>query len=327
MGAAIPGIATAAVVTLENGDQITGKVTQLSNGVLAFKADLFGDIKIPWGKVGKLVTDDAIRVQLSSGDVMEGSLALDEDGQAAVAGKDQTDTTKVGRRDIAALNPPINDGATTYAGKIDLGGGANRGNSDDDQLHMNGELTARSADDRYRFNWEINEARSGGVKTTSNRRLLAQRDVFVNDRDYLFVNGKAERDELAGLNLRTALGGGIGRQFIESGIARLSGEIGLSYVNEDYDTSPDRRFPALTLGFKYEKKFFDQKLVYFNNLNVDTNLEDTQDILLHNRMGFRLPIADGINLSTQFNIDFDNDPADGKQKTDSALIFSLGYAF
>ncbi|HWU98605.1 MAG TPA: DUF481 domain-containing protein [Oxalicibacterium sp.] len=322
-----PFCAHAAIVTLNNGDQITGELKQLSDGVLTFKSGVFGEVKIPWGNVSKLISDDGTRVQLHNGSVVEGQISLDAGGSVAFDDAQPSQPQMLARQDIAALNPPVFDGSTKYSGKFDLGGAFNRGNSHDDQLHTSGEFVARQPEDRYTLNWEINEAKSAGVKTTSNRRLLGQYDMFLDPKNYLFVNAKAERDELAGLNLRSGVGAGYGRQFIDTDVTRLSGESSLNYIREDYDISPDDSFPTLGLGFKYEQKFFDQKLVYFNNFNLDKNLQDRSDVLIRNRMGIRVPIASGINLSTQFNLDYDNEPEVGKKKTDTALIFSVGYAF
>jgi putative salt-induced outer membrane protein YdiY len=149
----------------------------------------------------------------------------------------------------------------------------------------------------------------------------------LSEKNFLFVNAKAESDELADLNLRTSLGAGYGRQFIDTDISALAGQIGLSYVDEDHDVSADRAFPSLSLGLKYDRKFFDDKLVYFQNVNVDSSLQDARDVLVRNRLGFRVPISDGINLSAQLNVDYDNQPAPGTKKTDTALIFSVGYGF
>jgi putative salt-induced outer membrane protein YdiY len=322
-----PSLSHAAIVTLNNGDQITGEIGQLNNGVLNVKTALFGEVKIPWGNVKKLVSDDEVRVQLSDGAVVKGKLDVSNNTTVAIQGAQSDQPVTVARQNITALNPPVTDDSYKYSGKIDLGGSFNRGNTRDDQLHTNGEFVARAPEDRYTLRWEINEAKSAGITTTSNRRLLAQYDMFLDPKNYLFVNAKAERDELADLNLRTALGGGYGHQFIDTDITKLSGEAGLSYVKEDYDVSADKSFPTLGLGFKYEQKFFNQKMVYFNNFNLDASLEESKDVLLHNRMGIRIPLTSGINLSTQFNIDYDNEPALGKKKTDTALIFSVGYAF
>jgi putative salt-induced outer membrane protein YdiY len=261
--------------------------------------------------------------------MVKGKVAIDENGQVAIADARPAQPVQVtlARQDIAALNPPVIDHARKYSGKADLGGAFNRGNSHDDQLHTSGEFIARKPENRYTVNWELNEAKSAGATTTSNRRILGQYDKFLDPKNYLFVNAKAERDELAGLDLRSGAGAGYGRQFIDTDITKLSSEVSLIFIRVDYDITPDRSFPTLGFGFKYEHKFFNQKLVYFNNFNVDSNLDDTSDVLLRNRMGIRVPISSGINLSTQFNLDYDNEPAIGKKKTDSALIFSVGYAF
>jgi putative salt-induced outer membrane protein YdiY len=316
----------AAVVTLENGDQLSGEIKQLDKGTLVLQSSVVGEVKIPWGKVRTLMSDDKVRVKLNDGAMVEGKLALSDD-QAAVERPATEPAVTVARKDIAALNPPVVDDSFKYSGKVDLGGSFTRGNSEDDQLHTNGQLMARSPEDRYTLTWELNDARSAGVKTTANRRLLAQYDHFLDPKNYLFLNAKGERDELADLSLRTSAGGGYGRQFIDTDFTKLSAEIGLNYVHEDYSNSPDRSFPSLGLGFKYEQKFFNQKLVFFNNFDLDQSLEDSSDLLLHNRMGVRVPIANGLNLSTQFNLDYDGEPAAGKKATDTALIFSVGYQF
>ncbi len=317
----------AAVLTLDNGDQISGELQQLNDGVLIFKSGIFGQIKIPWGNVAKLVSDDGVRIQLDNGAMVTGKVSVDETNKVAIEKADATQIDTLTKQDITALNPPVADTSTKYSGKIDLGGAFNRGNSHDDQLHTNGEFVARNPDDRYTINWELNEVTSAGMTTTSNRRLLGQYDVFLDPKNYVFVNAKAERDELADLNLRSGAGVGYGRQIIDTEVTKLSSEISVSYIKEDYNISEDISFPTLGFGFKYEQKFLGNKLVYFNNFNADSNLSDTSDVLLRNRMGIRVPIAAGLNLSTQFNIDYDNDPAIDKKKMDTALIFSVGYAF
>lgn len=322
--AALP--ASAAVVTLNNGDRVTGELKQMSDGVLTVKSDVFGEVKIPWGNVNRMESDDGTRLQLQDGTLVKGRAVLEPDGMVTVDNTPLGQPQTLTRQDVAAINPPYTDG-TRYSGKFDLGGAFNRGNSHDDQLHTNGELIARNPDDRYTLNWELNEARSTEGTTTSNRRLLGQYDMFLDPRNYMFVNLKAEQDKLADLRLRSGAGGGYGHQFYDNDMLKLSGEVGLNYIREDYYTAPDDSFPTLGVGVKYEQKFFNQRLVYFNNFNVDTNLQDTGDVLVRNRMGIRIPVANGINLSTQFNLDYDNEPAPDAKKTDTALIFSLGYAF
>ncbi|WP_293775661.1 YdiY family protein [uncultured Oxalicibacterium sp.] len=319
--------AHAATVTLHNGDKISGTLKQMTDDTLVFESGVFGEIKIPFKEVSQLTTDDDVRVQLSDGTALKGQVVVREDDEIRVRSQPAEPAQTISRAQLAAINPPIIDESMKYSGRLDLGGAFNRGNSNDDKLNVNGELVARDIKNRYTLGWELNEASSADVTTTSNRRLLAKYDRFLNAKDYVFVSAKAENDKMADLELRTSLGTGYGRQFIETPQTKLSGELGLNYVKERYYVAPDESFPTLSLGVKYDRKFWDDKLVFFEYLSIDASLEDASDTLVRNRVGFRVPISKGLNLSTQFNLDYDNQPVPGKKKSDRAFIVSIGYGF
>ena len=318
--------AYAATVTLNNGDHISGTIKDMNDDVLVFESAVFGEIKIPFNEVGSLHSDEDVRISLKDGSAAHGNIALQDGAIVITESADATPHT-VPREQLAALNPPIIDDSMQYSGRLDLGGALNRGNSTDDKLNINGEFVARDLENRYTLGWEINEASSAQETTTSNRRLLGKYDRFLTAKDYLFVSAKAENDKMADLKLRTALGTGYGRQFIDTERTKLSSEVGLNYVKERYYTASDDSFPTLSLGMKYDRKFWDEKLVFFEYFSLDTSLEDTSDTLVRNRVGFRVPIAKGLNLSTQFNLDYDNQPVPGNKRTDRAFVVSIGYGF
>ncbi|MDB5851345.1 MAG: hypothetical protein JWP29_5097 [Rhodoferax sp.] len=321
-----PG-AHAAKVTLGNGDQISGEIIQLKDQTLNLKSPLFGEVKIPWAQVTELKSDDGVRIQLADGTQLKGTLVLQPNGQVTVAEGPQQPARNLTRTDVAMLNPPVPDTSTKYSGHATVGGIFNRGNSRDDAVNVDAELVARAPTNRYTLNAESHEAKSSGLTTTSNRMLAGQYDKFLNAKDYLFVNAKAQTDKQADLNLRSTLGGGYGRQFVENELTKLSAEAGLSYVNENYDLAPNKSFPALTLGLNYEQKLFDSRLVVFNKTDVSVSLSNTQDTLLKNKFGFRVPIANGLNLSTQLNVAYDKSPPPGVKHTDTGLVVGVGYAF
>ena len=53
--------AHAATVTLNNGDQISGTLKQLTGDTVIFESAVFGEIKIPFKEVSKLTTDEDVR--------------------------------------------------------------------------------------------------------------------------------------------------------------------------------------------------------------------------------------------------------------------------
>lgn len=324
---AAPLSVPAATVTLNNGDRLTGELVQLEDNVLRFRSGMFGEIQIPWEHVQALISDEGVRIHLQDGTALEGKLALEPGDTIAIKPESGTPPRKVERQDLAALNPPVADTSTKYSGKLDVGGAFNRGNSSDDQFNIMGEFTARAPANRYSLGLVINEGRSFGITTTSNQRVVTQYDAFLNDRDFLFGSARAERDELAALDLRASLGAGYGRQFIDRDTRKLSGQVGVNYVRENYTISPDQSFPSLSIGLKYDQEFFERRLAYFQYMDMDTSLNDARDTLLRTRLGVRVPLTKGINISTQLNHDYTNRPATGKKKADTALIFSVGYGF
>ena len=66
------------VVTLANGDRITGEIVRLTRGRLEFKTDDAGTLYLEWGKLWSVVTMRTVEVMTADGSLFLGSL-----GQAA----------------------------------------------------------------------------------------------------------------------------------------------------------------------------------------------------------------------------------------------------
>jgi len=281
----------AAKLTLDNGDQISGELVGQQDQMLIFQSPLLGRVKVPLNKVVELRSDDGVWLALT----------------APVA--------------------PVMDLSVKYSGHATLGGTFNRGNSKDEMLNLDAALVARTPDKRYAVNMLVNEAKAWGITTSSRRLLTAQHDIFLSPKNYVFVNARARSDVLADLDLRTTLGTGYGRQILETEMAKLSTEVGISYVSEKYNIAPDRSYPAMSLALNFDQKLFDKALVFFNNTHLTMGRHESASTLVTNKLGFRLPIANGLNLTTQFNLAYDSSPPIGIKPTDTSLIFGVGYVF
>lgn len=325
----VPQPLHAALVVLANGDRIHGQVVGLDGSTLVFESPLFGEIELPWKQVQELSTDEEITVQFTDGKTLKGRLGSDaQNGGFVLTDIQGSEPVRSFRKaEVAAFNPPVVDYSVKYTGRANLGGVFNRGNSEDNALNFDTEFIARTPDARYKLAAEVNDADSAGITTTSNRYLLTQYDAFLSEKDYLFVSARAEQDKLADLNLRTSYGAGYGYQFFETERAKLSTEYGLAYVTEDYILAPDETYPSLSFALNYERKFWNKRLVFFNNNDLSVGLENAADSLLKFKTGLRVPIVENVNVATQVNVNYDNMPPPGVKKTDSSLIFSVGYGF
>ena len=48
---------------------------------------------------------------------------------------------------------------------------------------------------------------------------------------------------------------------------------------------------------------------------------------MRSQTGFRIPLIDKLNATTQYNVDWDNTPTGGRGSTDKILLLTVGYAW
>ncbi len=87
--------------------------------------------------------------------------------------------------------------------------------------------------------------------------------------------------------------------------------------NEDYSAC---RWATNFDWFVYKKMI---QLFHWNE--VFMSAEDLEDLWLRARTGLHFPLYKGFSWTVQHNWDWDNMPAEGQRRSDSALLFTLGY--
>ena len=115
--------------------------------------------------------------------------------------------------------------------------------------------------------------------------------------------------------------------FFETPLTNLSLELGLSYVDEDYDEADDDNYSAGRWALKYDRFFFDKFLQFFHFQEGYVSLEDISDLLFRSRSGFRIPVYKSFNVTAQYNFVWNSEPAPGREEVDTRYIFSLGYQY
>lgn len=317
--------ALADTVSLANGDRLSGTVVRLDAAALWLETPYAGKLKLPWKDVTRIETDAPVRVLLDDGTTLDGHLLADDDGQLRVRIGSLAETAPLALERVAAINPPRRPDRTVLSGRASVGGSFASGNTEAETLHLDGELVARNPSQRVTLDGEANKAAQDGVDTASNARVGLKVDYFLKDRAYVYASTRFDHDGQADLDLRSTLGVGAGRQFVERDELKFALEGGLSLVNEDYGSVPDARFPSARLGLKYEQAFWQKRLTLYHGSDLLVSLEGLDDYLYQTRTGVRLPVGNGLSLATQLNADYDAVPAAGRESTDTALIFKLDY--
>ncbi|MDH3459818.1 MAG: DUF481 domain-containing protein [Burkholderiaceae bacterium] len=320
-----PGLADE--IRLVNGDRLTGTTVRKAGDELVFQTDYAGELKIKWSEVVSLVTSAAVTVLLADDTTVTG-LALDAgDGRVRINAGDVLETAPLPLNRVAYINPPpeVTGRGVRLQRSVNIGASANRGNTENNRVHVDAEVVARTRSNRYTAGAILDRAKEGGIETRSSSLAYMKYDHFLDDKWYAYANGTFNKDRFKDLNLRTTLGVGAGYQFWESEQTNLSLEGGLNYVNSDYELSPDESDPAARWSLKFDHFAFGNRLQFFHFHELLVDIRESRRTLLRTQTGLRMPLGAGVAASLQVNADYENVPAPGRAKLDRNYLLNLGY--
>ena len=309
-------------VRMDNGDRYTGEVTAMEGGNLRLQGS-FGKLELPWNRIEALATERALRLTLDDGQSVVGRLAV-ENGEVRIIADDQQ-SLALAPADIRAVGP-VDVPAMQVSGWINAGANVTRGNTRTSAYHADAELVARTARNRTSVGAEFNYGSEDGTRNINNAAAFLNHDYFVSPRWYFNSNLGLARDEFRDLDLRTTVGLGMGYQFFDSPPDRLSVELGLSYLHENFDTAEDKGQPAARYALDFVKQLGSGPRL-FHRHELLAGLEDSDNVLLRSQTGIRFPLWEKLNSTFQVNFDYDWQPAEGAKSEDIAYLFTLGYTF
>ena len=320
-------------VVLKDGSLVLGKLESLSGGKLKVKTTFSGMITIELEKVSRLDISRALPFKLEGGAEHSATAASPEDGmlELTLAGSGEKLMVELGS--LQAITPPTVKKYTTR-GTVNLGGGATDGNTRTKSVSFNADLSSRFENQRLSAGLAYNYAEDLGGLTARNSKARLKYDYFLTDELFLFGSVLVEEDSFQDLNLRTALAGGPGYQFIEAGDLEPSylkglaayGEIGLSYVDEDFRQAEDKSYLAAKWSLNMDWKIL-PRLSLFHHHEGYPSLSDMDDFYITTETGIRVSIYDNFVSTLQVNWRWDNSPSPGFGRSDTNYLLTLGYTF
>lgn len=307
-------------VLLKNGDRLTGAVVSKRGNTLTFKTTYAGELRVDWDEVAQLNTDEPVDVMLKDDSYLQLSLQ---------ARSQTTSPTMPSLGDIAYINPNPEESGRGYrvSGKLNFAYTQSEGNSTSDQLHADAEMIVRARDYRLTLGGELDEASVDKKKADDSRRAYGSYDSFFNSKEFLFVHGQLQNDRFRDIDLRTVVGGGYGYQISDTETTRFSVKTGLDMVDLDRYNAPRERFAALGWHIDVVHKLARSDVEVFHVQDGYRGLNQEASILVQTRTGFRFPLSSGLHALTQLNLDWESDPAPGREKLDSKVLIGLGYTY
>lgn len=318
------------VVVLLNGDRLTGEVKQLFLGKLKFKTDSANTIEIQWDKVATLESQQRLQVELANGEHYYGSAEPSPvSGQLQL--RNSPDSTTVSLPLISVVQIyPIDQGARLagFDGYVTAGYNYTKANQLQEFVFTGGLSTTQE-----RHRWSIDGSTAVTTQDGPNdtqrfdvtgqfRRFLAQRWFWQST--LLFESN----DEL-GLNLRTALGGAIGRYLMQSHYHEWAVYAGANVTDESEVAAPTRQNIEALFGTQFAFFQYDTPERTLNaKLDLLPSLTDSGRIRADAKLVSRLEIVRDFFFELSLYGTYDNRPGPyAKSNSDYGTELSLGYSF
>lgn len=229
--------------------------------------------------------------------------------------------------------PAVEEEEPAWTGSVALGAIVSSGNTERRALNASANAELRREDDRItwsallNFSEEKNPGASSFTKTEERISTRGQYDYFFEEKTYLLAQVSLDKDELADLDLRYTVGAGIGRQFIEDEDLKVSGEAGLSYLNESFGNSAaDTDYLALRLAWTVDWILNDRWSLGHRGM-VFPAIEDVSDVYAQLNSFADVTLTERMFARAQWIWDWDNTPAPGLERSDHRVQLSLGWSF
>lgn len=318
--------ASADVVTLVNGDRITGVVVKKEKDVLKLKTLYAGEIEIQWSQVSRLEMDEAAAVRLKDQSVAQAvAIAKSEADPLKQAGKEAAVTLETDQVDMIKPKPWDLGAAGQFIGRVNFAMKLESRPDQTDEIDADFAIQYRRGKNRFKMRGQLDYDEQFEETTRRDWIIIPKYDRFFTDKLYGSLWYAAAQEKFQGLELRQTVGPSIGYQFFEGKPTTLTSEIGMVFVDEDYIDSEDNDYYGPAWQLKFEQDLFKARIQFYHNNYFILNAENTGKLLWRSWTGFRVPITHGIIGSLEYEIDYDSEPARRGFKNDNTLRAKLGY--
>ena len=218
------------VVTLRNGDRITGEVERLERGRLEFSTDDAGTLYLEWDKLSSVVSKRIVEVLTSDGRRFLGALGPAPDRAIAVVSS--AGDVPLTMSQVTLITPIGTSFWKKLDGSIDTGFSYTR-SSGVAQLNVNWDTRYRKPASQTRLVASFTQTQKDDDSGRDDRGSIELSHLRYPWLRW-FISGatRFETNESLGLELRSQVGGVIGPRLVNSNRAQVTAGAGLVFNDE-----------------------------------------------------------------------------------------------
>lgn len=239
--------ASADVVSLVNGDRLSGTVGAVVDGNLSVASDLAGEVSIPWGNVAGIASEDTVALRGADGGLHEGQLVY-VDGAQFLRTDDGLEPIVL--EQVVALGPTVEAVAQemelaeaetrdVWSGAIDLGASWRTGTRDTIDGRLTVSAVREMPKDKLTLTLDTAYGEDEDIPNKQSIRGEAKWQFFPRERFYYYGLAGAEHDDIRKLEIRLNGAAGIGYEFIKNDRRTFSADAGIDYAYERWEIYND----------------------------------------------------------------------------------------
>ena len=317
------------IVTMKNGDHLTGEIKKLENGILYIETDyLSGSIGLDWLQVEKVQSTGNYQIILRDGTRVEGTIAR---AKVSAGGEDfvihgESGDRRASSSDIVEIHPQKRSFLSQVAGDVDLGYSFTSGSK---QTSFNFGATASYLSTRYFGSAGVTSTFSGqsGGNQTNLAEFQTLDGVFITHNSILLGLADLLHSSQQDLQLRSTLGGGYGQYWVHTNHQNLLWTGGAAYTHEQFGSTEETTQSAEAfLGLQYQLFQFDRYNLHAQTLFYP-GLTDAPRFRLTTKFGFSMKLVGKFHTDVQFWDNFDSHPPFNTKRNELGISNSLGLTF
>ena len=316
------------IVTLYNGDKITGEIKELDHAKLKYSTDDISTIYIEWIKIARLSSKDYFEIELENGLKFYGNLPEPaRDGVLVIALTETTaDTIDMAR--VVKITPIKSTFWTRLDGNVDIGFSYASANKVF-QLSTTARVTYRgqkwSSQLDYSSYWQDTDSTAGTRRNSAS--LNAARLLKKKWRALVYIAG--ESNEELNLDLRATLGVGGVFQPVQTNSSLLGFGAGPLVTRELFldDTEPKVSL-EFSFGGEFEAfRFDDPELDFIVNLQVIPSITTLGRVRINLDSSLKYELINDFYIGFSVFNAYDSQAGDEGAQNDFNTTISLGYKF
>ncbi|MEQ8516051.1 MAG: DUF481 domain-containing protein [Chromatocurvus sp.] len=314
-------------IELKNGSTVFGEVVDAENGTLSLQTDFAGTLQIRLDQIASMYTETPMTLQMADGSIIKAHPLAVEDERLVLAETIAEGGGSYALSQLLRVNPEPWETGDGYRW-TGLATGAlvtQRGNTETDELDYNVESRWTGLEDRYsaRVFGQLREV--NGTRSAENITATAKYDRFLEDDWYWGMSASAERDQFSDINLRAYVGPYLGKKFDRTPWFVLEAELGLSYVSEQFTSTPDQEYPGAVWTLDATSDYFGSDLRAYVRQNGIWDLQEVSDFVVNSTAGMSFPLIAAIEGAAEITLEYDAGAVSDVEKLNQIYRFRIGY--